>query len=111
MKKNRNESLLPVVDGITTPKYIRLYDNSKTGDNYTVVFTGRYAGSRGQCNYVGFNAVPHSPNMGIWQHGGSNHPIDRPKYSHLGKPIKFSDLNKDCQNLILSEYKELWNIK
>jgi hypothetical protein len=52
---------------------------------------------------------PFSP-LGFGQYGESNHiPIDRPKYSHLGKKIKFQDLPEDCKTLVLQDYKYLWD--
>jgi len=30
---------------------------------------------------------------------------------HLGKRIAFADLPPDCRKLVLSDYKEIWNLK
>jgi hypothetical protein len=94
------------------PRYIRVYDNGgKTADRYTVVFTGNY---RRKTNlgflYVGMSENPFHP-LGVGQHGDSNTPIDRPRYGHLGKMIKFDMLPEDCKNLVVSDYKDLWDIK
>jgi hypothetical protein len=92
-----------------TPRYIHCYDNGgKTTDRYTVVYTRIYGKIAGVgCWYIGMSADPTSP-QGFGQHGESVRPIDRPKYSHLGKKIKFSDLPADCQAVVLSDYKALW---
>ena len=117
--QERINRLVPEVGGIRTPRYLRLYDNRKSKkviDNYTAVFTGNYQ-LRGvpkyrnfQCNYIGFNGWPTSPNQGFWQHGSNNNMIDRPKYSHLGKKIKFQDLPEICRRLLMEEYCEIWDI-
>jgi len=93
------------------PRWIRCYDNGgKTFDRYTVVFTGRYSENRYQM-YAGMSEHPYHP-QGFCQHGEfpAWEPIDRPKYSHLGKKITFADLPPDCQKIILSDYREIWNI-
>lgn len=91
------------------PKYVRCYDNGgRTFDRYTVVFTGNYAG-RIECDYVGMSDHPCHP-QGFCIHASSPSIIDKPTYSHLGKKIQFSQLPFDCQSLVLSDYKELWNL-
>ncbi len=101
----RTERLMP--NGV--PKYVRCYDNEGPADHYTVVFTGRYAGREG-CDYLGMSAQPFHP-QGIGQHGSSEHMIDRPRYGHLGKRISFRDLPEDCQTLVLSDYRTIWDLK
>jgi hypothetical protein len=106
MKLTREDSLMPA--GV--PRYARCYDNggvSKGGsiDRYTVVYTGRHGGG----SYVGMSAEPFHP-QGVGQHGESRFPIDRPGYSHLGKPIRFENLPPDCRKLVLSDYKAIWNL-
>jgi len=110
--KERAERLVP--NGV--PRYIRCYDNggadAKNGsfDRYTVVFTGRYTHkTNGAFWYVGMSGNPFHP-QGFGQHGETNHqPCDRPSYGHLGKKIKFEDLPKDCQKLVMDDYLYLWD--
>ena len=91
------------------PKYIRCYDNSgETFDRYTVVFTGHYKGKNSQL-YIGMSASPFHP-QGFGQHGESQTPIDYPKYSHLGKKIKFADLPEDCKQCVTGDYIEIWGL-
>jgi len=101
----REERLMP--DGV--PKYIRCYDSGPDGsaDRYTVVYTGKASGF----SYVGMSGSPYHP-QGVCQHGeGTNSPIDKPTYGHLGKKIKFADLPEDCKKVVISDYKELWRIE
>lgn len=89
------------------PKYIRLYDNGgKSADRYTCVYTRL---RNGRCTYLGMSDMPFHP-QGFGQHGEHDQLIDRPKYAHLGKPIKFTDLNHDCKRAILQDYREIWNL-
>lgn len=96
------------------PKYVRCYDNGgvdkKDGsvDRYTVVFTGRYSGRNG-CEYLGMSGAPFHP-QGVGQHGWNQNVIDRPKYSHLGKRIKFFDLPRDCQVCVMRDYLLAWRL-
>ena len=111
MKTNeRTNILMPA--GI--PKWIRCYDlGEQQNDRYTVVFTKKRTASirdGGQFSYVSMNASPYHP-LGIACHGAHSHPIDRPAYSHLGKPTEFDDLPTDCRKLVVSDYCELWDIK
>jgi len=102
----RKERLLP--NG--KPRYIRCYDDEKSGDRYTVVFTGNYThNTAGEHWYLGMSSNPFHP-QGIGQHGTSQFQIDRPLYTHLGKKIKFDDLPDNCQKLVLQDYVYLWNI-
>lgn len=97
------------------PRYLRVYDNGgKTADRYTVVFA-----KTGKGFYVGFNETPFHPAFGIYQHGESSKRlggktyydfIDRPTYAHLGKKIKFSDLNEDCKKAVMQDYLEIFNL-
>jgi hypothetical protein len=109
-KQKRFESLLPLMDGLRTPKWIRCYDNGgRTMDRYTVVFTGHYTHNTGGAHwYVGMNEYPF---QGIGMHGESNGPIDRPSYGHLGKKIVFKNLPEDCQKLVTQRYSYLWDIE
>jgi hypothetical protein len=106
-KQERYNSLLP--NG--KPKFIRVYDNKgESADRYTCVYTGRYTHkTNGAFLYVGMSANPFHP-QGVDMHGESNHmPIDKPRYSHLGKKIKFDELPKDCQKLVIEDYLYLWD--
>jgi len=107
MNKDRSNRLMP--NGV--PRYVRCYDNQgETIDRYTVVFTGRYTHKTcGTFWYLGMNAAPFHP-QGIGQHGESMHqPIDRPRYSHLGRKIPFDMLPKDCQQAVIQTYSEIWD--
>ena len=105
-KNRRREQFMP--NGI--PRKIRCYDNGgKTYDQYTVVYTGNYQGRNG-CDYVGMSENPFHP-QGFGQHGWDSNVIDYPKYSHLGKKIRFEDLPENCQLLVVDDYKEIWDIK
>lgn len=105
--KERTERLVP--NGV--PRYIRCYDNGGTSaDRYTVVFTGRYTHkTNGGFWYIGMSGAPFHP-QGIGYHADSPQPIDTPSYKHLGKKIKFEDLPKDCQKLIMDDYLYLWDL-
>jgi hypothetical protein len=107
-KQERRERLMP--GGI--PRWIRCYDNDgKTVDRYTVVYTGNYTkNTGGQVWYVGMSGAPFHP-QGFGQHGENDGPIDRPRYGHLGKRIKFRDLPEDCRRLVVEDYKELWDLE
>lgn len=101
------------------PKYIRVYDNGgESFDRYTVVFTGNYnnigvkkrtGNPRKSYFYVGMSERPFALN-GFGQHGESDSIIDRPTYGHLGKKITFNDLSEDCKKLVVSDYKDLWEL-
>ena len=106
--KERAERLLP--NG--KPRYIRCYDNNgETFDRYTVVFTGHYTHKTDRQHlFVGMSENPYHP-MGFGQHGESDTQIDYPTYGHLGKKIKFEDLPEHCQQLVMDDYKEIWDIK
>lgn len=99
-----SDNLMP--NGI--PKWIRVYDDAKLFDRYTVVYTKKKF--NGVFLYVGMSYNPTSYN-GICQHGETEfQPVDRPTYGHLGKRISFEDLPIQCKDFIRNEYKELWNI-
>lgn len=102
-KSAREKRLMP--NGV--PRWIRCYDNGgKTLDCYTVVFTRQ----GGYYPYVGMSEFPYSPN-GFGQHGEGLHgPIDKPRYSHLGKRVSFRILPRDCRELVIQDYREYWRI-
>ena len=114
----RQERLLP--NGI--PRYVRCYDDGKGADHITVVYSGHYNNGRNRGNihpYVGMSSAPFHQ-QGFCQHGESQWKcVDVDKWGfapalgrkgHLGKRIAFSDLPKDCQTVVLQDYKELWKL-
>lgn len=105
--QERREKFMP--NGI--PKMVRIYDNGgETCDRYTVVFTGRYRRlTGGEFWVLGMSGAPYHP-QGFCQHSFYNHQIDVPRYGHLGKKIKFTDLPKDCQRAVLEDYEYLWDL-
>jgi hypothetical protein len=105
---SRASRLMP--NGI--PRYIRCYDNGgKTFDRYTIVYTGRYTHrTNGAHLYVGASAHPFHP-QGFGQHGEAPNVIDRPRYSHLGKRVRFGLLPENVRTLVLQDYREIWAIK
>lgn len=115
-QRQRLATLLP--DGV--PKFVRCYDNGgTTADRYDVVFTGRYRHKTGGEFWVlGMSGAPFHP-QGVGMHagytpaqlGGGQWHIDRPKSSHLGRRIKFSDLPVDCQRAALGTYLNLWDLE
>jgi hypothetical protein len=122
---NRIKSLLPNGE----PKCVRCYDSGPDGsaDRYTVVYTGKYRtlGTKrgetrtlGNFQYVGMSALPFHP-QGVGQHGESPQQIDANKWgfapaigrsNHLGKRIPFTALPKDCQKLVMRDYREIWGL-
>ena len=127
----RTANLLP--DG--QPKYVRCYDNGGVDnggscDRYTVVYTGNYRkpltadchqyyGRLSWVQYVAMSADPYNP-QGVGIHGEHRTQIDVNKWgfapamgrkNHLGKRIPFSDLPPDCKKIVMSDYKEIWNLK
>jgi hypothetical protein len=104
---SRIESLAPIgPDGKRIPKRYRLYDRQDYADHFTIVWAGNFKGRDRLCHGIGFNEYPTSPNTGIWQHFSYTEQIDRPKYGHLGKKIRFEDLNETCKRLVMEEYCE-----
>jgi len=93
------------------PRNVRCYDNGgETFDRYTIVYTGNYAGRGGRCAYVGCSDDPFHP-QGFGIHESSRDIIDRPKYSHLGKKVKFETLPKNVKKLVIRDYKDIWNLQ
>jgi hypothetical protein len=116
----RLDNLLP--DGKPKATKVRIYDNGGTEnggtvDRYTVVFAGNYnnIGRRdterfiGEHPVIGMSGAPFHP-QGFCCHESYGYIIDRPKYGHLGKKIKFEDLPEDCQKVIIRDYCDLWNL-
>lgn len=106
-------------DGI--PRWVRIYDNEGPSDRYTVVYTGNWkARVPGVFPYLSMSGAPFHP-QGVCQHGESqDRPIDcrfgnwggvtMGRKCHLGIRIPFTTLPKDCQTVVLQEYKELWRL-
>lgn len=93
------------------PKYIRCYDNEENGDRYTCVFTGKYRSmTSGEYVYLGMSNNPFHP-QGIGMTGYSKNQVDYPKYSHLGKRIKFINLPEKVKKCIRQTYICLWELK
>lgn len=104
----RIESLLP--NG--KPKHLRLYllDTEKMF-GYTAIFSGNWKGRPlGHTYCVNFNSRPNHPQYGVYMRDMIQGDIDRPRYSHLGKKVSFDDLNPECQEAILAEYKDIWSL-
>lgn len=102
---NRRDKLMPD----NRPRWIRCYDNEgQSLDQFTVVFTGNYAGRDG-CQYLMMSPEPTRP-WGVGLHGWDRQPIDRPSYGHLGKRIQFADLPALCQKAVRADYRALWGI-
>ena len=106
--RSRREQLIPA--GI--PRYVRCYDNGgETFDRYTVVFTGRYRHKTGKKQwYLGMSADPFHP-QGVGSHGESETSVDTPKYSHLGKKVKFENLPQKVKECVIQTYVDLWDLK
>ena len=113
-KLKRMESLMPN----SIPRKIRVYDNAgKTMDRYTVVFTGNYNNigkKRGERHdnwhpVLGMSDNPRHP-QGFCSNSVYPNIIDYPTYSHLGKKITFADLPKYCQEVVISDYKDIWQL-
>lgn len=97
------------------PRYVRVYDNRNMPDGgsidrFTVVFTGNYPGREGLCRYLAMSGAPFHP-QGFCQHGESDRPIDYPTYGHLGRKINFQDLPGDCQEAVLYDYLDYWELR
>ena len=115
MADTRSERLMP--GGI--PRYVRIYDEPSTFDRYTVLFTGRYPGRpKGKVEYIGMSENPTHP-QGIGQHGEADAQVDSTngwppaigRKCHLGKRIAFTDLPKECQDVVLNDYRATWNLQ
>lgn len=92
-----------------TPKYIRCYDSPKYADRYTIVFTGNFPGRNGRCYTIGCSVNPYHP-QGIGSHEDYDTIIDRPKYAHLGKKVKYKSLPPMVQYAVLWDYIDYWKI-
>lgn len=108
----RIASLMPI--GI--PCYIRCYDAGPDGpmDRYTVVFSKRPAFKSAEAGtywlHLGMSTNPCHP-QGFGQHEETRHlPCDRPTSKHLGKKIEFTELPAACQTLVVSTYRDHWDL-
>ena len=115
----RHDSLMP--NGI--PKYVRVYDSPEYGDRFTVIFSGNYRkrqsnGRFDDVQVIGMNESPTHP-QGFCQHTSYPDHIDKVngwppavgRKNHLGTRIAFSDLPKVCQDIIIDDYKAIWDLK
>jgi hypothetical protein len=90
------------------PKKVRIYFQTGTADCWTIVFTGSYRkGPRDSFLFLGASDNPYHP-QGIGTHGESDSMIDRPAYSHLGKPRKYRDLPEPVQKFVMENYLAIW---
>jgi len=123
-QRRRQKALLP--DDI--PRWIRVYDNGDGGEQYTVIFTGRYRHKTGgEFCLLGMSDSPYWP-LGICLHSSYPFQVDcrkhvagqPPKYCwppaigrkcHLGRRIPFADLPPDCQHVTMNDYCELWDLQ
>jgi hypothetical protein len=131
MTKNQKLRAARLLPG-RVPRYVRCYDNGgETSDRYTACYTGNYRklftgetlasghyGRREWFQHVCMSGAPFHP-QGIGMHGEHPQQIDVNKSgfapaigrkNHLGTRIRFQDLPADCQKLVLSDYKELWDL-
>jgi len=120
-QQKRFDSLCP--QGI--PRYVRLYDNGGldeqggSADRFCAVFSGNYTRKTGGMHWVvGMSEHPYHP-QGVGMsseyrkmvdclHG--NWPPAIGRKCHLGTRIRFQDLPKDCQHLVLQNYADLWDL-
>lgn len=89
------------------PKHVRLYDNGgESADRYTCCFKALRLGF---FPYLNMSGAPFHP-QGVGMHGEHNQPIDYPRYSHLGKKVKWEDLPHAVQCCIWQDYCDYWDI-
>lgn len=114
--KKRLQALMP--NGI--PRWVRIYrseDPDRSWDEYTVVFTGAACAKAhgGWHPYIGMG------NNGEFYYGSNEFKaIDvndsgfAPavgRKNHLGRRIRFEDLNEACKKACVEEYLDCWNIR
>lgn len=87
-----------------TPLHVRIYDDPSFGDRFTVVFTRRLKNRRGDPYYAGLSMN----GLGMYHWLEFPQRPDLPRYSHLGKRVRFDSLNPDIQQAILSNYRSLY---
>lgn len=106
-KKNQ-QRVLSFFDEHGCPKKIRIYHKGDVADCWTILFTGSYRKNpRDRFLYLGVSNDPYHP-QGIGTHGESETIIDRPAYSHLGKPSKYRDLPEPVQKFVMENYLAVW---
>lgn len=120
VEQKRKERLLP----LNIPRYVRCYDNggldaNGSCDRYTVVFSGKGYKVHGQYfhSILSMSETPFHP-QGVCLHGEYSYLLDARngwapaigRRNHLGLRIPFQDLPKDCQKIVIKDYKEIWNI-
>jgi hypothetical protein len=78
-------------------KKIRIYDNGgKTADRFTVIYMDSPERGVNLYECLGMDERPFHP-MGIGMHGSAT------PGRHLGRRIKFEDLQADCQQAVLRD--------
>jgi len=91
------------------PKRIRCYmikSNPKPVDYITVVFThANFAGYPiGRVVYRAMSGKPFHPlGFSIWEEVSCGY------FNARGSVVKFSELPIDCQEVVMNDYKELWD--
>lgn len=86
------------------PRYIRIYDNGgETYDRYTVLFTKKRISGHFMC-------LSASHDLSVGCHFDTMDILDYPSSSHLGNRINFEDLPKKVQQLVVEDYKDIWEI-
>ena len=91
------------------PRFIRCYETKRnpTVDRFTVVFTRAnvWGGKRyeGRVVYVSMSGNPFSP-QGVCCHDE----VEWQRFCPCGSRITFAELPKDCQEVVLRDYKDLW---
>lgn len=94
------------------PRYIRIFDFGEEHlERYTVIFTKKPIHLKGSSRsgifiFVGMSNNPFHP-QGFGQHGETKDPRGG---KHLGKRITFAELPPDCKKLVISDYKDIWEI-
>jgi len=115
----RQLGIEPVPPCPTCGRPLILQDERGTFDRYTVIFSGNYRGRNRRCNYLGMSRKPFHP-QGMGYHAEADRVIDAPygftpkmgdKSPFGGRRIPFANLPKDCQKLVLSDYKEIWQLE
>lgn len=110
MKSKKKRSKKNLYNAKGEPARIRCYmfkqDPKPFGDYITVVYTHAHRAGypKGKVLYRSMNDNPFHPShgIGLWGEGW------RWDFKAGGSRVSFSDLPKDCQEIVLSDYKELW---
>ena len=75
---------------------VRVYDNPKYIDRYTVFYMDEHEGDRFY-SCLAMNAIPLSPNFGFTQHSCGV------PGKHTGRRILFADMPADCQTVAMRD--------